>query len=110
MLSGIVEIDELILGGTFSNMKPSKKNIQTEWRLGIIKRAFHGTHHHFSKKYLQRYIDEASFRLNEGNYKIDTIDRIANLCIATKGKRINSILNFKNKKTDKIYGLCLQQR
>ena len=64
----------------------STNGIESMWAL--LKRAFHGTHHHFSKKHLQRYIDEASFRLNGGNCKIDTIDRIANLCIATKNKRL----------------------
>ena len=29
-----------------------------------IKRAFYGTHHHYSKKWIQRYIDEAVFKYN----------------------------------------------
>lgn len=31
---------------------------------------------------------EFTFRLNEGNVAIDTIDRIKNLCFASQGKRL----------------------
>ena len=33
-------------------------------------------------------IDECSFRLNEGNCKIHTLQRMENLCKAVKGKRL----------------------
>ena len=42
----------------------------------ILKRFIHGTWHHVSPKHLGRYVNEATFRLNEGNCEIDTIDRI----------------------------------
>ena len=49
---------------------------------------YHGTFHYFSKKYLDRYVDEFSFRLNSCSCQLDTMDKIQNLCRATSGKRL----------------------
>lgn len=43
----------------------------------LLKRSIHGTWHHVSRKHLGRYVDEATFRLNEGNVKVHTITRLA---------------------------------
>ena len=51
--------------------------IESVWAL--LKRGYKGVYHNFSVKHLQRYIDEFTFRLNEGNCQIDTIDRIGSL-------------------------------
>ena len=40
-------------------------SIESFWSL--VKRAFIGTHHHYSVKYMQKYIDEMSFRQNNKN-------------------------------------------
>ena len=40
------------------------------------------------KKHLHRYVDEFSFRLNEGNCEIDTIDRMDALVKGMGNKRI----------------------
>ncbi|MCY4420937.1 MAG: IS1595 family transposase, partial [Gammaproteobacteria bacterium] len=60
--------------------------IESVW--AILKRGYTGTFHHFSIKHLQRYVDEFTFRLNEGNVDRDTIDRIKSVCAASKGKRL----------------------
>ena len=60
--------------------------IESVWAL--LKRGYTGTFHHFSLKHLQRYLNEFTFRLNEGNVDIDTIDRIAAICKRVHGKRI----------------------
>ena len=60
--------------------------IESVW--AILKRGYTGTFHHFSFKHLQRYVDEFTFRLNEGNVERDTIDRIKSVCAASKGKRL----------------------
>ena len=39
--------------------------IESFW--AIVKRAFHGTHHHYSKKWLHLYIVEACFKYNHRN-------------------------------------------
>ncbi len=46
------------------------------------------TFHHFSVMHMQRYIDEFTFRLNEGNCTIDIIDRMSALCKNIGGKRL----------------------
>ena len=48
--------------------------IESVW--SVLKRSIHGTWHQVSVKHLQRYINEASFRLNEGNCEVDTVDRM----------------------------------
>lgn len=61
-------------------------SIESVW--AVLKRGFYGTYHNFSVKHLQRYVDEFTFRLNEGNVKIHTLDRIASLSKNMAGKRI----------------------
>ena len=43
-----------------------------------IKRAYKGTHHHYTKKWIQRYIDEAVFRWNHRND--DIFDSFFDVC------------------------------
>ena len=40
-------------------------SIESVW--SVLKRSIHGTWHHVSPKHLRRYVDETTFRLNEGN-------------------------------------------
>lgn len=51
--------------------------IESVW--AVLKRGFYGVYHSFSKKHLQRYVNEFVYRLNEGNVKIHTMDRIDSL-------------------------------
>ena len=60
--------------------------IESVW--SIFKRSIHGTWHHVSFKHLPRYIDEAAFRLNEGNCEVDTLDRMQALVVGMPGRRI----------------------
>ena len=43
----------------------------------VFRRGLYGTWHHVSVKHLGRYVNEATFRLNEGNVKIHTLQRLA---------------------------------
>ena len=52
----------------------STNGIESVW--AVLKRMFYGTYHQFSKKHLQRYVDECTFRLNQGNCKIHVLDRM----------------------------------
>ena len=45
----------------------------------VLKRSIHGTWRSVSVKYLERYVHEATFRLNEANVEIRTLDRLAAL-------------------------------
>jgi Transposase and inactivated derivatives len=60
--------------------------IESVW--AVLKRGFYGVYHQFSKKHLQRYVDEVTYRLNEGNCKVHTIDRIDALLAKTVGVRL----------------------
>jgi len=48
--------------------------IESVW--AILKRGFYGIYHSFSEKHLQRYVDEFSYRLNEGNCNVPSIERL----------------------------------
>jgi transposase-like protein len=60
--------------------------IESVW--AVLKRGFYGIYHQFSEKHLQRYVDEVTYRLNEGNCKVHTIDRIDALIKKTTGVRL----------------------
>ncbi len=64
----------------------STNGIESVW--AVLKRGYHGTFHHISKKHLNRYVNEFTFRLNDGNVQIDTIDRMKKLCSTSVGKRL----------------------
>lgn len=61
-------------------------SIESVWAL--LKRGFYGTHHWFSGKHLQRYINEFTFRLNEGNCKAHTLARIDAMLMGMEGVRL----------------------
>ena len=50
-------------------------SVESMW--AVLKRSLYGTWHKASVKHLHRYVNEATFRLNEGNVKIHTLDRLA---------------------------------
>lgn len=54
----------------------------------VLKRGVIGVFHHISRKHTGRYVDEFSFRLNEGNVTRHTWDRLASFVDAVVGKRI----------------------
>lgn len=54
----------------------------------VLKRGLIGVYHHASKKHLGRYVDEFAFRLNEGNVKRHTLDRLDSFVTGTAGKRL----------------------
>ena len=64
----------------------STNGIESVW--ASLKRGFYGVYHSFSEKHLSLYIDEFVCRLNEGNCKIDTVDRLHSLVLGVKGKRL----------------------
>lgn len=60
--------------------------IESVW--AVLKRGYHGTFLHFSKKHLNRYVNEFTFRLNDENVQIDTMDRMESLCKGMADKRL----------------------
>jgi transposase-like protein len=60
--------------------------IESVW--AVMKRGLHGVYHHASPKHLHRYVDEFTFRLNDGDVKRHTLERLASLVSASFGPRI----------------------
>ena len=54
----------------------------------LLKRGLYGTWHKASRKHLHRYVNECTFRLNEGNVKVHTLDRIGVFTDRSFGKRL----------------------
>jgi transposase-like protein len=54
----------------------------------VLKRSIYGTWHHVSVKHLGHYVNEATFRLNEGTVQRHTLDRLASFAESAFGARI----------------------
>lgn len=54
----------------------------------VMKRGIHGVYQHVSPKHLGRYVGEFAFRLNDGDVKHHTMDRLASLFGAAIGRRL----------------------
>lgn len=54
----------------------------------VLKRSIHGTWHRVSPKHLGKYVNEATFRLNEGNWEVDTLDRMEAFANQIGNKRL----------------------
>ena len=61
-------------------------SIESVW--AVLRRGLYGTWHKASVKHLHRYVNEATFRLNEGNVKVHTLDRLAAFADRTFRHRI----------------------
>lgn len=72
--------------GEFVNGMASTNGIESVW--AVLKRGYYGTFHHFSKKHIDRYINEFTFRLNQGNVKKHTMNRINSLLLSSFGKTL----------------------
>ena len=72
--------------GEYARGPVSTNSIESVW--AVLKRGLHGVYHHASKKHLVRYVDEFTFRLNEGNVERHSLDRLASFVDAIAGKRL----------------------
>lgn len=67
-------------------MNQQENSIESVW--AVLKRGLHGVYHHASPKHLDRYVQEFAWRLNEGNVKRHSLDRLASFVDAIVGKRL----------------------
>ena len=61
-------------------------SIESVW--AVLKRGYYGVYHSMSGKHLRRYVDEFTFRLNEGNVKRHSLERLDSMIEAVSGKRL----------------------
>lgn len=69
----------------------SKNGVTTnsvESAFALLRRGIHGTFHHISVAHVERYINEFTWRLNEGNVKRHSLERLDSFIAAITGKRI----------------------
>lgn len=72
--------------GEYSRDGVHTNGIESVW--AVMKRGLHGVYHHASHKHLGRYVNEFTFRLNDGNVKRHTLERLNSLIAATTGRRL----------------------
>jgi hypothetical protein len=61
-------------------------SVESVW--AVLKRGLHGVYHHASQKHLGRYINEFTWRLNEGNVKRHSLQRLDSFVDAVAGRRL----------------------
>ena len=77
---------EALQGAIVEHVEVHTNGIESVW--AVMKRGMHGVYHHASPKHLHRYVDEFTFRLNEGDVRRHTLDRLDSFIDAVDGKRL----------------------
>lgn len=72
--------------GEYRREDACTNGIESVW--AVLKRGVHGVYHQISKKHTGRYVDEFAFRLNDGNVKTQTMDRLDAMISGAIGKRL----------------------
>ncbi len=72
--------------GEYARGPVSTNSIESVW--AVLKRGIMGVYHKVSVKHLGRYVDEFTFRLNEGNVAIHTLDRLDSFVDGMADKRL----------------------
>ena len=70
----------------YVNEMASTNGIESVW--AVLKRGYNGVYHHWSFKHMARYVNEFTFRLNEGNVERHTLERLDSLVTGAFGKRL----------------------
>ncbi|MGL6209117.1 MAG: IS1595 family transposase [Paracoccaceae bacterium] len=72
--------------GKYARDGVTTNSIESVW--AVLKRGLHGVYHHASPKHLARYVDEFTFRLNEGAVDRHTLQRLDSFIAGMAGKRL----------------------
>ena len=72
--------------GEYVRGKVHTNGIESVW--AVLKRSIMGTWHHVSRKHLARYVNEVTFRLNEGNCAVDTLERMTSVASRMGGAKL----------------------
>ena len=73
--------------GEYARGPVSTNSIESVW--AVLKRGLHGVYHHASPKHLHRYVDEFTWRLNDGNVAVHTLQRLDSFVDAVAGKYLS---------------------
>jgi transposase-like protein len=92
--AGYVGLDNQFFGhatvnhsaGEYARGNANTNGIESVW--AVMKRGVYGVYHQVSKKHLSRYVDEFTFRLNDGDVKRHTLERLDSFVTAVVGKRL----------------------
>jgi transposase-like protein len=87
-LAGLFFDHETINHGAAEFVRDDVTTNGIESVFAVLKRGLIGVYHHASPKHLGRYVDEFSFRLNEGNVKHHTLARLDSFVAGVAGKRL----------------------
>lgn len=74
------------VGGEYVRGDAHTNSIESVW--AVMKRGMHGVYHHADRKHMGRYVNEFTFRLNQGNVARHTTERLDSFVDAIKGKRL----------------------
>jgi transposase-like protein len=72
--------------GQYSNNGMTTNSVESVF--AVLRRGLHGVYHKASHKHLHRYVNEFAWRLNEGNVKRHSLDRLDSFVAAITGHRI----------------------
>lgn len=87
-LDGLFFDHETINHGASEFVRDDVTTNSIESVFAVLKRGLIGVYHHASPKHLHRYVDEFAFRLNEGDVKRHTLDRLESFVKGVAGKRL----------------------
>lgn len=87
-LGGLIYKHETINHGAGEYVRGTVTTNGIESVFAVMKRGIVGVYHHASPKHLDRYVSEFAFRLNDGDVKRHTLDRIVSLFAAAIGQRL----------------------
>ncbi len=87
-LAGLFFDHETINHGAAEFVRDDVTTNSIESVFAVLKRGLIGVYHHASPKHLGRYVDEFSFRLNEGNVERHTLQRLDSFVDGVVGKRL----------------------
>lgn len=72
--------------GEYSRGGVTTNGMESVW--AVLKRGVYGVYHHVSNKHIHRYANEFTFRLNEGNVKNHTLERLGSVIDSAFGPRL----------------------
>lgn len=74
------------ISGEYVRGDAHTNSIESVW--AVMKRGMHGVYHHADRKHMGRYVNEFTFRLNQGNVARHTTERLDSFVDAIRGKRL----------------------